>query len=389
MLALSDRELIDELERIDLPATRGRLLLTDVLERNLTVLQTLARRHAPFRVAYSVKTNPDPRVLVRVNAAEMHGEVISPQEARHATLCGLGGRLVYNGPVPAWNANDPLRVVFSDSIEAYRANVERLPQSAIGVRVRPRGIPSRFGIAADRIDELAQAIRAGGRRAFGVSMHVRPQDYGERTWRAIVEELIEIAAHVEARSGAAAIVFDTGGGKTPEEFDEAVAGGDFLWALDLAQRRLPHLREFFIEPGQALVTPAGLFVAPVVETRRGATREIVIDAGYPDVPQIGTFAHRLVAITDRELIVLPRGDDRVLGCTCLEYDIIRSGVRLPERLDRVHAIAIADCGAYDSSMSFDFARGGNTPNDDRGQARERELSASHPLAARRSGSGTG
>jgi diaminopimelate decarboxylase len=91
---------------------------------------------------------------------------------------------------------------------------------------------------------------------------------------------------------------------------------------------------------------------------------VVVDAGYPDVPQIGTFPHRVLALVDGGVRLLPPGNDRILGCTCLEYDVIRDGVRLPARIDRLQAIVVADAGAYDTSMSFDFARAGNKRFDD-------------------------
>lgn len=85
--------------------------------------------------------------------------------------------------------------------------------------------------------------------------------------------------------------------------------------------------------------------------------EVVVDSGYPELPQIGSFQHRFFTIKPDGVRPLARGNGRIVGRTCLEYGILCStgaleGCRVGE------VIAIADAGAYDAAMSFDFARGG-------------------------------
>jgi diaminopimelate decarboxylase len=382
VLALADDELLFELGRVPIEGIRrARVLFGDVLERNMRELGSYAQRHPPLQFAYSVKTNPDWRVLRAALAAGLYAEVIGPQELDKTERAGFAGRTIYNGPVPAWrNGGVAPGIVFSDSIEAYLTNAERLPATLVGVRIRPDGISSRFGVPRDRFEELASAVRTSGRAQCAVSFHVRPQDFGERSWRDVAGSAIEAAAWLERATGCEVIVFDVGGGKTPAEFDAAVLAGDFEWATARATAALRNLRMLVAEPGQAIVTPVSAVIAPVLEIRReGAQRAIVVDAGYPDLPQIRTFAHRLVALFAGEATLLPPGNDRVLGCTCLEYDVIGEGVRLPARLDRLHAVAIADTGAYDWSMGFDFARGGNNGFNDGIDAHASELHSSDSL----------
>jgi diaminopimelate decarboxylase len=51
------------------------------------------------------------------------------------------------------------------------------------------------------------------------------------------------------------------------------------------------------------------------------------------------------------------GPDRLLGRTCLEYDLI-DGMRFPPDLAPGDRLLITDTGSYDHSMAFNFARGG-------------------------------
>ncbi len=367
MLALDDDALRIAVARVNPdPTRRTRYVLYDVLRRNFQALAVVESLRAPLRFAYSVKTNPDPELLALANEAGLYAEVIGPQELELAHRIGFANRTIYNGPHPAWRAGDVPAIVLSDSPEAFVENARRLDGALVGIRVRPPGIPSRFGIVESQLDAICDAIRASGRRTTAVSLHVRPEDFGDRSWRQIVASAIDVAREIERRTSAKVTVFDVGGGKTPVEFDQSLAAGDFAWLLRETVAALPSAHAIFAEPGQAVVTPCAFVVAPVLEIRRcNGVTDVVVDAGYPDVPQIRSFPHRVLAVTDGDITLLDRGPDRILGCTCLEYDVIRGDVRLPAEVDAIEAIVIADAGAYDYSMGFDFARGGNRGVDDR------------------------
>jgi diaminopimelate decarboxylase len=331
------------------PTCRKRYVLEDVLRRNIHALASLESLRAPLRFAYSVKANPARDVLDLVSAAGLYAEVIGPDELELALECGFGLRTIHNGPLPAWKHHAAPGIVFSDSVEAFANNCRRLEGTLVGIRFRPRGIPSRFGIGEEQLGELCATIRASGRRTIGVSLHVRPEDYGNFTWRQLVASALEFAREIESRCGIRVTAFDVGGGKTPVDFDRALAAGDFAWLLRETLAALPYAHAVFSEPGEAIVTPCAFVVAPVLEIRRdGGRTDVVVDAAYTDLLQISAFAHRVLAIVDGTPHLLPAGNDRILGCSCLEYDVIRSDVRLPERLDRLRAIVVADAGLCDA-----------------------------------------
>ncbi len=367
MLALDDDALRASVGRVNPdPARRARYSLYDVLRRNIQALAVIESLRAPLRFAYSVKTNPDRELLEFVNDTGLYAEVIGPEELELVHSLGFANRTIYNGPYPAWRMSDVPAIVFSDSPEAFAENARRMEGALVGIRVRPPGIASRFGVVESQLDDVCAAIRDSRRRTTGVSLHVRPEDFGHRSWRHVIATAIEFARDIERRTGAKVTAFDVGGGKTPVEFDQSLAAGDFVWLLRETMAALPYAHAIFAEPGQAVVTPGGFVVAPVLEIRRcGGVTDVVVDAGYPDLPQIRTFPHRVLAIVDGEIVFLEPGNDRILGRTCLEYDVIRDDACLPANLDALQAIVIADAGAYDESMSFDFARGGNTAVDDR------------------------
>lgn len=373
MIAVDDQRLqravMDALAR---GCKAGRLRLDDLLAHVFYEAARYERSHRRLRFAYSVKTNPRREILHAARRAGFFAEVISPHELRHVRKSGFDAdSIIYNGPYPAAVADDEAGVIFADSIEAYSAACARFPDALVGVRLRSDGVRSRFGIAAPLLKEAAQVIRSARREALGVSFHVRPQDYPTGGWRAVAEWAAAAAQQLQAAAATPVVVFDVGGGKRPHELDDAIAAGDFAWLESCICSSLTQVRTIVCEPGQALVQSLEAVVAPVLEVRRSQhSCEVVVDGGYPDLPQIATFAHRIFHWSDGTLSpVSAFGPTRILGRTCLEYDVIADTADL-QHCTVGDAIVICYAGAYDSSMAFTFAHG------------EHGNRATHGLAAR-------
>lgn len=336
-----------------------RRFFPELLERPLTAILAYQTRQPLLQFCYSVKTNPAPAVLSKVRGANVWAEVISPEELGHARQCGFPlSKIVYNGPYPAQYCELPPAYAFADSIEAYIGAAQRFEESMVGVRMRPTGIASRFGLSLDRLGELVQAVSTCGRREIGISFHVRPEDYGSYTFRTLAEAAVDWATEVERRSGARVVVLDVGGGKRPCELDDVISNGDFEWLQAHSRSRLPHIRAILAEPGQAIVTSCETVIARILEVRRtnGRVEEVVIDAGYPELPQLRSFQHRIFLLSAENVRALGKGGGRIVGRTCLEYDVVASNADL-EGCGVNDAIAVADAGAYDASMAFIFAQG--------------------------------
>lgn len=354
MLAVPDGELVAAASSLVRPPyRRERLRSLPLIKRQFSALRTVEHAHDRLRFAYSVKTNPCGDYLAEANACGFFAECISNAELDAAAEAGFPNS-VYNGPFPAWRCRRACAIVFSDSLQSLLENARRLSGSLVGVRLRPQHITSRFGVStAD--EALFEAMRASGRTRTGVSFHVRPEDYGGRSWRDIVVEVLDTAVRLE-QAGISISAFDVGGGHTPEEFDAALSAGDFLWLESEVSTRLPGCTTIFSEPGQEVVTPCEFFVAPIIERRDDA---IIVDAGYPDFPQMNSSRHRLLLADPHGTVQkLEPGDIAVEGNTCLEYDRFPMKIALDAAADDRHAIIVCDCGAYDSSMSFSFAKAG-------------------------------
>lgn len=361
LLSIDDQALLTALSSLDLtlkrPTVAQRVVFGHFIERAFAQAAHYQSSTRMLRVCYSVKTNPSRSILSCAKRQGLFAEVISMPELDEAVACGFQPKdIVYNGPIPP---ERPVGAgyIFADSIEAYTGAAHRFPLSCVGARIRPDGIASRFGIPLRDLGDLADAIQRSGRSNTAISFHIRPQDYGHYTFRSLVSAVLDYSQELERRCAAKVTIFDVGGGMTPSEFDASAARGDFDWIERRVRECLPRVDSVFVELGQALVTSSEAVIGSIMEVRRRRNAiEAVLDAGYPDVPQIRSFDHRLFHVRGQQVSRLGRGSDRLLGRTCLEYDVITATCNLKD----CHVgdlIAIADAGAYDASMSFTFAQG--------------------------------
>jgi diaminopimelate decarboxylase len=367
MLAIGDDELTAALDRVTRgkPNARERVLLEPLLTEVFQRLRDFVARYPKLSIGYSVKTNPQPEYLREALRCGFYAETISGGEVQQALKHGFTAQqVVYNGPIPASRLHVMPKYVFADSVESFAANARALGDSIVGVRLRPPRIHSHFGVPPTRVDELIAAVRGSGRPEIGVSFQIREEDYGAYDLRRLVDVVTETAQRIERESGARIVAFDAGGGHSPQSFDKHAKDDDFGYMCSHVSDRLTSVREFLIEPGQELDLSLQAMIAPVLEARSTAEGpEIVVDAGHPDFPYLQQAPHRFFLRRNDTLEQLDGGPGRIIGRSCLEYDVIAQNVRLPTDVGTQDAIVIADIGAYDASTQYAFAMGfisGNT-----------------------------
>jgi diaminopimelate decarboxylase len=340
--------------------TPARVHLPDAGETNFARLAEAVDGIPGLRAAYSVKTNPRDEMLALALRHGIDVEVISEAEWRHVRSRGFDpSRILYNGPRPLGTAQ--VAVAFADSIEAFERNAARYMGLAHGIRIRPAGISSRFGVAGASLSDVAAIARRSPRvEALGVSFFVRSGDLQGRSWADVAHGVILEAAKLEEDAGKPVMAFDVGGGCSPGEFDERWAS-DFRDTFAAARERLRYLEHSYIEPGQEVAASTEAVVARVLEVRRaGPSAEVVIDAGLPAMPRVREARHRVFLRGGDAWTELLPGDGRILGCICMEEDIVKEGVSVAG-VREGDVLAVCDTGAYDSSMAFDFAKGRSQP----------------------------
>ncbi len=332
------------------------------IEHVARLRDVLARPPVALVAAYSFKTNPRAELVTAARECGYRAEVISREELRWARELGFAPEaIVYNGPEPAPAAapHDRVGIVFADSVEAFARNVRAGVAHVAGVRLRPSMLDSRFGVPVDDDAALADALAATPAGSpFAVSFHARREDFHGASWSDVAGDVLDRAVTLQASTARAVVAFDVGGGWTPQEFDAAFQP-DVRGLVERIVAELPACTELIVEPGQAVSTPSEALVTRVVEVRaRGPRREAIVDAGYPEWPQMHAYVHAISVWRDGAWRALGRGPDRLGGRTCLEYDLV-DGLRFPPDIAEGDVLLIADAGSYDRSMAFAFARGGD------------------------------
>ncbi|HEX8138168.1 MAG TPA: ATP-grasp domain-containing protein [Pyrinomonadaceae bacterium] len=334
----------------------------------------LSTRELKVTNAYSIKTNPDERLLRLARENGFLAEAISLLEVQKALKAGFKPeQVVLNGPGKWWPEGllpgGPMHAVFCDSIADLKrvvASMERgeLKSKIVGVRLRTPTISSRFGIPIDSpatLKALVEAVETLPRdSAFGIHFHMASSNVGVRQWWHLYESMLRWAHSVEALTGREIEYLDVGGGWFPDDWhveDE----DQFAGAIARARTVLRHVRQIISEPGKALAQPSMALAMRLLELGESNedAREAVVDGSIAELPMHFFQPHRILHRDARtgEWRPLRRGKTVLLGRLCMEHDIVARGVELPEEARAGDLLIFCDTGGYDRSMSYVFGRG--------------------------------
>lgn len=340
---------------------RENLLHTVSTAKNITTL--------PLRIAYSIKTNPSPDLLRIALEAGLMAEAISQLEVQLARNIGFGeSSIILNGPAKFWPSIavplHSLKAVFCDCLEELRnISSNTLYPQVVGLRLRPPILNSRFGVSVDEPAAYQELVSTLGllpsSQGIGIHFHFASSIIGVANWWVLFESMLEWAYQLEQVSQRQVICLDIGGGWFPDDWATLLLPRLGV-LVDKAQRVLPNLIEIICEPGRALVQPFGALIVHILEIRKttGGHKDILVDGAISDIPEARLYPHRIVVRdTFGTWHILGKGDDRIIGRTCMEGDIISATVHLPDEIREGDILAVCDAGAYDRSMAYVFGQG--------------------------------
>lgn len=344
-----------------------------VTDRVKTQIDRMARVRSipaavPMLPALSVKTMPDIQLGRAAAAAGMWAEAISANEVRWAVASGgfSPEHVILNGPLAPYILDEleyPIAIAFADSLEA----LERIPirkVQRVGVRLRPPFVRSRFGVQLDdakTFQLLVEAARRIGQTApLAWHVHLPSDVLGHTRWWAAADACLEWIREIECLASAEADVLDIGGGWHHADF-KSVFLRELPQFVSRAAASMKGLQRVVIEPGKAISTDSMVLVTTVVESReaRRSRREVVVDASIADLPMSQYQPHRVLWIPDHQSGAkwLHRGEDRILGCICMENDVLAPDVYLPDGVREGDRLIFLDAGAYNASMAWEFGNG--------------------------------
>lgn len=372
---------IEDLESVDFAEIQTPASLffkntaAELFEKAAALAGELSTDEIKVSNAYSMKTNPDERLVKLALESGFYSEAISLLEVQKAIQVGFRPeQVILNGPGKWWRKDEALPKeslysVFCDSTEELSQVVEavkngELKTKTLGVRLRTPNIRSRFGIPIDTpevFQTLVEAVRdLPGECGFGVHFHMASANVGIKQWWHLFESMLRWCCSIEALSGRAVEILDIGGGWFPEDLQKN-SGEQFRRAIKLIPEFLPHVREIISEPGKALAQPSMAMAMQILEIRSfaGGTQEVVVDGSIAELPMHFFYPHRILCqdAANGEWKSLSRGRTQLLGRLCMEHDIVASNIALPETAQVGDVLVFCDAGAYDRSMSYVFGRG--------------------------------
>jgi diaminopimelate decarboxylase/aspartate kinase len=316
---------------------------------------------------YALKANPNAEVLRALEAEGFGFECVSQAELDHvfATFPNIDPTRVLFTPSfapraeyaaalarDAWVTVDspfPLR----EWPELFRGRqlVLRIdPGFGLGhhEKVRTGGKLAKFGLAAEALPDMLDAVRAAGARISVLHAHVGSGITDVSHWPEVYAQLAELAEQI---GGVSAIDVGGGLGIAYEPDGEAFDVEAFGRAMAQIKSAWPQYA-LWIEPGRYLVAEAGVLLARVTQlTEKLGVRRVGLDAGMNALlrPALYEAWHEIANLSrDDEGPML---DFDVVGPICETGDVLGRRRALPAATREGDVIVIADAGAYGRVMS--------------------------------------
>jgi diaminopimelate decarboxylase len=323
---------------------------------------------------YSIKTNPDERLIRLALENGFYGECISLLEVQKALEVGFRpDQIILNGPAKWWPEGmmpkERMHAVFCDSVadlDRCIEGIERgvLSSAHVGVRIRTPNVVSRFGIPLDSPETFAKLVEAVKRlptdSAFGIHFHMASSNIGVAGWWHLFESMLKWCRAIESLTGRRIELLDMGGGWFPDDWhceDET----KFAKAVETVRALLPDVREIVSEPGKAMAQPSMALAMRILEIQEHEEDyvEAVVDGSIAELPMHAFQPHRILRQCGKTGALQPlgRGKTHLMGRLCMEHDIVAANVALPEGTRAGDMLIFCDAGGYDRSMSYVFGRG--------------------------------
>ncbi len=311
------------------------------------------------RVHFAAVCNPN-RYLLRLLRAEGAGlHANTPGDA----VCGLaagfaGDDIVFSGS----NASEEELAflidrgvhINVDSLDDLRRAVRVAPGRPVGVRVHVGDVlpESRVGLREHELPDALAIARTAGSPITAI--HIYCGTHGQLVGR-YLEAVEHLLVHAERLPHLACVNLGGGFGYDYRDgstfpFGELAATVEArIDAVSRARGRDIQLR---IEPGRALVAPAGVLLARVRSVKDGARRYVGLDTTVANFVSPAVHgAHRRVVAVDPRPAIDRRSD--LCGCTTYSRDIVARDVALPS-VEVGDLVAILDAGAYGYCMAGRF-----------------------------------
>ncbi|MGW0832047.1 diaminopimelate decarboxylase [Streptomyces prunicolor] len=298
----------------------------------------------------------------------LHGNAKSPEDLRTALRLGVGRIVVDSTSEIARLA----AITPADSRQKVMVRV--VPGVAAGahVKIRTGTDDQKFGLSiADGSAQHAvtRILDQPHLELVGLHCHIGSQITTTKPYVAAVRRMVGLLARIRDQHGVTLPELDIGGGHAiayrpgEERLDISVLAGRVRAELTdgCARTGLPVPR-LTLEPGRAIVGPAGVAVYRVLAVKRTGDRTFVaVDGGMSDNPRPALYGVRYAPRLIGRPATAPPRLVTVVGRHCEAGDILADEVALPGDVRPGDLLAVPAAGAYHLSMASGYNLVGRPP----------------------------
>lgn len=341
-----------------------------------------AFRKVPHTVCYSVKANSNLSILRLLNQLGAGFDVVSGGElerVRRVHRRALG-RVVFSGVGKTTAEIDSalrarillFNVESASELDLLATRAAHLKKPArVALRVNPH-VPAethpyistglrehKFGIPVEDAPALyARAAREEFLQVAGVSVHIGSQITTLEPFALTMERLAELVRTLRAEGHRIAYVDAGGGLGIPYKSQESGMLPDFPGYAAAILRPFRSLKvHLLLEPGRALLGPAGVLLTGVLYLKQnGDKRFVVVDAAMNDLvrPALYNAYHEIVPVNATGGRGPTTGDIfDIVGPVCETGDFLARDRQL-SRVAEGDLLAVLDTGAYGMALASNY-----------------------------------
>ncbi|GAB7106525.1 diaminopimelate decarboxylase [Streptomyces phaeofaciens JCM 4814] len=298
----------------------------------------------------------------------LHGNAKSPRDLDTALRLGVG-RIVIDSP------SEIARLAAAVGPDGHqRVMVRVVPGISAGghEKIRTGTEDQHFGLSiADGYAQhaIARLLDQPQLELTGLHCHLGSQITGVRPYLAAVRRMVGLMARLYEQHGLVLPELDLGGGH-----GVAYRPGDRALDLTALARRVRAelsdacaaagipVPRLLLEPGRAIVGPAGVVLYRVLAVKRTGGRVfLAVDGGMSDNPRPALYGVRYAPrLIGRHSTAAP-ARVTVVGRHCEAGDILAADVELPEDVRPGDLLAVPVAGAYHLSMASGYNLVGRPP----------------------------
>lgn len=313
-------------------------------------------------LALAVTTGFPPERIV------LHGNAKSPEDLRTALRLGVG-RIVVD------STSEIARLAaITPAGTRQKVMVRVVPGVAAGahVKVRTGTDDQKFGLSitdGSAQHAVTRILDQPHLELVGLHCHIGSQIATTKPYVAAVRRMVGLLARIRDQHGITLPQLDIGGGHAiayrpgEEQLNIPVLASRIRAELEdgCARTGLPVPR-LTLEPGRAIVGPAGVAVYRVLAVKRTGDRTFVaVDGGMSDNPRPALYGVRYAPRLIGRPATAPPRLVTVVGRHCEAGDILADEVALPGDVHPGDLLAVPAAGAYHLSMASGYNLVGRPP----------------------------